>query len=79
MNTYPFFKQIVVVFLICMMSIGVFSIVYADGHEMEGEAAEEMPMEEKPNITGWFQIDVDSLGTYFLSRCKPSDQRRHFI
>ena len=66
MNTYPFFKRIAVVLLVCLMSIGGFSIVYADSHEMEGEAAEEMPMEEKPNITGWFQIDVDSLGTYFL-------------
>ena len=66
MNTYPFFKRIAVVFLVCVMFIGSFSTVYADSHEMEGEAAEEMPMEEKPQITGWFQIDVDSLGTYFL-------------
>ena len=66
MNTYPLFKRMVVLFLICVMSIGSFSIVYADSHEMEGEATEEQPMEEKPKITGWFQIDVDSLGTYFL-------------
>ena len=59
-------KGAAIVFLVCVMSIGSFSTVYADAHEMEGEAAEEMPMEEKPNITGWFQIDVDSLGTYFL-------------
>ena len=61
MNTYSLFKRTAVVFLVCVMFIGSFSIVYADSHEMEGEAAE-----EKPNITGWFQIDVDSLGTYFL-------------
>ena len=66
MNTYPLFKRTTIVFLVCVMFIGSFSIVYADGHEMEGEATEEMPMEEKPNIIGWFQIDVDSLGPYFL-------------
>ena len=49
-----------------MMSFVSFSTAFADAHEMEGEEAEEKPMEEKPKITGWFQIDVDSLGTYFL-------------
>ena len=52
--------------LICLMSIVGLSTAFADAHEMEGEKAEEKPMEEKPKITGWFQIDVDSLGTYFL-------------
>ena len=61
MNTYSFFKRTAVVFLICLMSIGGFSAAFADGHEAEGEATE-----EKPKINGWFQIDVDSLGTYFL-------------
>ena len=56
----------VVVVMVCMMSIVSFSTVFADAHETEGEKAEEKPMEEKPKITGWFQIDVDSLGTYFL-------------
>ena len=56
----------VVVVMVCVMSTVSFSAVFADAHEMEGEKAEEKPMEEKPKITGWFQIDVDSLGTYFL-------------
>jgi len=43
------------------MSVVSFSTAFADTHETEGEKAE-----EKPNITGWFQINVDSLGTYFL-------------
>ena len=55
-----------VVALVCLMAIGSFSTAFADSHEMEDEKAEEKPMEEKPNITGWFQVDVDSLGTYFL-------------
>ena len=55
------FRLTAVVLLICMLSIANFSTVFADSHEMEGEKAE-----EKPNISGWFQIDVDSLGTYFL-------------
>ena len=60
------FRLTVVVALVCLMSIVSFSIVFADSHEMEGEAMEEKPMAEKPKITGWFQVDVDSLGTYFL-------------
>ena len=55
-----------IVALVCGMSIIGFSTAFADAHETEGEAMEEKPMEEKPKITGWFQIDVDSLGTYFL-------------
>ena len=69
MNTYPFFtffKRTTVVFLVCVMSVGSFSIAFADSHEAEGEMMEEKPMEEKPKITGWFQIDIDSLGPYFL-------------
>jgi hypothetical protein len=60
------FRLIAIVVLICIISIANFSTAFADSHESEGEAAEEKPMEEKPNITGWFQVDVDSLGTYFL-------------
>ena len=60
------FQHIAIVVLICIISIANFSTAFADGHEMEGETAEEKPMEEKPKVTGWFQIDVDSLGTYFL-------------
>ena len=52
--------------MVCMMSVVSFSTAFADAHEMEGETAEEEPMAEKPKVTGWFQIDVDSLGTYFL-------------
>ena len=55
------FRLIAIVVLICIISISNFSTAFADSHEMEGEKAE-----EKPKITGWFQIDVDSLGTYFL-------------
>ena len=71
MNTYTqtfndLFRLTTIVTLICLLSVVGFSVAFADGHETEGEAVEEMPMEEKPNITGWFQIDVDSLGTYFL-------------
>lgn len=55
-----------IVVMVCMMSIASFSTAFADVHETEGEAMEEKPMEEKPKITGWFQVDVDSLGTYFL-------------
>ena len=46
--------------VVALISVS-FSTAFADGHEAEAEATE-----EKPNITGWFQIDVDSLGTYFL-------------
>ena len=56
----------IVVTLACLMSIISFSTAFADAHEAEGETMEEKPMEEQPKITGWFQIDVDSLGTYFL-------------
>ena len=57
------FRLTVVGTLVCLMSIVSFSTAFADAHETEGEAMEEKPMEEKPKITGWFQIDVDSLGT----------------
>ena len=60
------FRLTAVVVLICLLAISNFSTAFADAHEMEGETAEEKPMEEKPKVTGWFQIDVDSLGTYFL-------------
>lgn len=56
------FRVTVVVVLICIISIVNFSTAFADAHEgNEGEKTE-----AKPNISGWFQIDVDSLGTYFL-------------
>ena len=60
------FRLTTILSLVCLMSIISFSAAFADSHEAEGEATEEKPMEEKPKITGWFQIDVDSLGTYFL-------------
>ena len=71
MNTYTqtfndLFRLATIVILICGMSIVSFSTAFADAHETEGEAMEEKPMEEKPKITGWFQIDIDSLGPYFL-------------
>ena len=49
------FRLAAVAALVCLVSIVSFSIVFADSHEMEGEAMEEKPMEEKPNISGWFQ------------------------
>ena len=60
------FRLAAIVILICGMSIVSFSTAFADAHETEGETMEEKPMEEKPKITGWFQIDIDSLGPYFL-------------
>lgn len=52
--------------VVAFLMVGILSIigtssVLADGHEAEGEMSE-----EKPGISGWFQIDIDSLGSYFL-------------
>ena len=60
--------QLTFIFLmICIISVAGPSTVFADAHETEGEMAPEAEaMEEKPGASGWFQIDVDSLGTYFL-------------
>lgn len=60
--------QLTLIFLmICTVTVIGPSAVFADGHETEGEMAPEAEaMEEKREITGWFQVDVDSLGTYFL-------------
>ena len=60
------FQLTAVVVLMCLLSLVNFSTAFADSHETEGETAEEKPTEEKPKITGWFQIDIDSLGPYFL-------------
>ena len=54
--------QLAVTFLmIGILSIISPSSIFADAHESEGEMSE-----EKPGVSGWFQIDIDSLGTYFL-------------
>jgi len=60
--------QLTFIFLmICIISVAAPSVVFADAHESEGEMAPEAEMaEEKPGVSGWFQVDVDSLGTYFL-------------
>ncbi len=70
--------QLTFVFLmICTVSVVGPSAVFADAHETEGErtspeaeaagmSPEAEAMEEKSPITGWFQVDVDSLGSYFL-------------
>ena len=50
-----------VLLIVCIVSIAGLSTAFADSHETEGEAAE-----EKRSTSGWFQVDVDSLGTYFL-------------
>lgn len=57
------FRLIAVLVIIGLVSFVGPSIAMADSHEAEGEMTE--MTEEKP-ITGWFQVDVDSLGTYFL-------------
>ena len=52
---------VVAILMVGLLSIIGTSSVLADGHETEGEMSE-----EKPGISGWFQIDIDSLGSYFL-------------
>ena len=66
MKTHAF--QLTFIFLIFgIAAIVTPTVVFADAHEAEGEMEHESEaMEEKPDIAGWFQIDVDSLGTYFL-------------
>ena len=60
--------QLTFIFLmISIISVAGPSAVFADSHETEGEMAPETEvMAEKPGVSGWFQVDVDSLGTYFL-------------
>ena len=61
--------QLTFIFLmISIISVAGPSAVFADSHETEGEAMspETEAMAEKPGVSGWFQVDVDSLGTYFL-------------
>ena len=61
--------QLTFIFLmISIISVAGPSAVFADSHETEGEAMspETEVMAEKPGVSGWFQVDVDSLGTYFL-------------
>ena len=60
-QAFNIFQLTTILLIVCMVSVVGFSTAFADDHETEGEKAE-----EKPNISGWFQIDVDSLGTYFL-------------
>lgn len=55
------------VFVLAIATLFALSIltptaVLADGHE----AAEEAPAPEKRKTTGWFQLNADSLGNYFL-------------
>ena len=61
--------QLTFIFLmISIISVAGPSAVFADSHETEGEAMspETEAVAEKPGVSGWFQVDVDSLGTYFL-------------
>lgn len=62
--------QLTFIFLmICIISVAGPSTVFADAHESEEEMAPEAEAEmaeEKPGVSGWFQIDIDSLGSYFL-------------
>ena len=61
------FQFTLILLMICIISVIGPSTIFADGHEGESEmAAETEAMEEKPGVSGWFQIDIDSLGTYFL-------------
>lgn len=45
--------------IVCILTVGSVSMVYADAHE----AGEEMEMEEEASVSGWFRTDTDSLGT----------------
>ncbi len=45
--------------IVCILTVGSVSMVFADAHEM----AEEMEMEEEAGVSGWFRTDTDSLGT----------------
>ena len=56
---------VIIALVYAMSSIGA-SPTFAEGHDTDGEKMDEKPMAEKPNITGWFQINVSSLGTNFL-------------
>ncbi len=63
------FQLTFIISAIYIISVAFPSVVLADAHESEGEMAPEDKVEmaeEKPGVSGWFQIDVDSLGTYFL-------------
>ncbi len=61
------FQMTFIIFMISIVSLLSSSTVFADAHESEGEMAPESEaMDEKPGVTGWFQIDIDSLGSYFL-------------
>ncbi len=61
------FQMTFIIFMIGIVSLLSASNVFADAHESEGDMAPEAEaMEEKPGVTGWFQIDIDSLGSYFL-------------
>lgn len=60
-------KNNIFIVVLAVLTVGVMSLVsvtpiFADEHGAE-EAA---PMAEEPKTTGWFQLDVDGLGTYFL-------------
>lgn len=56
------FQLHAILLIVCMVSfIGFSTTVFADAHETEEET-----VEEERGVSGWFQVDVDSLGTYFL-------------
>ena len=56
------FQLHAILLIVCMVSfLGFSTTVLADAHETEEETAE-----EERGVSGWFQVDVDSLGTYFL-------------
>ena len=61
------FQLTFILLMISVISVAAPSAVFADAHENAGEMVPEAEMaEEKPGVSGWFQVDVDSLGTYFL-------------
>ena len=61
------FQLTFILLTFCIISVIGPSAVFADSHETEGGMATEAEtMAEKPGVSGWFQIDVDVLGTYFL-------------
>lgn len=60
-------QLIVILLTIGITSVAGISAVFAEGHESdEGHDSDSHEMEESPAVSGWFQVDVDSLGTYFL-------------
>ena len=56
------FQLHAILLIVCMVCfIGFSTTAFSDAHETEAETEE-----EERGVSGWFEVDVDSLGTYFL-------------